>query len=182
MLVGMADDEMRAADADRQAVADRLRLALDEGRLDLHEYDERLQRTYAAKTYGELDVLLADLPMTVPLQRAQVVPAAAASPTAHQAARPPRSDATTRWLLDVWLSWFTVVGIVVAVWVLTGNGGSFWPAWVAVPWGIILLGHTVSGFKNGEPQRWADKQDRKARMRAGARRVEPDSGGPQPAA
>ena len=37
------------------AVADRLRVALDEGRLDLHEYDERLQRAYAARTYGDLD-------------------------------------------------------------------------------------------------------------------------------
>ncbi|MCM0673767.1 DUF1707 domain-containing protein, partial [Micromonospora phytophila] len=55
-------DGMRAADADRQAVADRLRVAVDEGRLDLHEYDERLQRAYAARTYAELDLLLADLP------------------------------------------------------------------------------------------------------------------------
>ena len=47
---GMGRDEMRAADADRQAVADQLKAALDEGRLDLHEYDERLQQAYAAKT------------------------------------------------------------------------------------------------------------------------------------
>ena len=59
----MGRDEMRAADADRQAVADKLRAALDEGRLDLHEYDERLQRAYAAKTYGDLDGLLTDLPV-----------------------------------------------------------------------------------------------------------------------
>ena len=48
----MGRDEMRAGDGDRQAVADKLKAALDEGRLDLHEYDERLQQTYAAKTYG----------------------------------------------------------------------------------------------------------------------------------
>ena len=48
MLDGMGRDEMRAGDADRQAVADRLKTALDEGRLDLNEYDERLQKTYAA--------------------------------------------------------------------------------------------------------------------------------------
>ena len=57
---------MRAGDADRQAVADKLRGALEEGRLDLHEYDERLQRAYAAKTYGDLNGLLDDLPDTVP--------------------------------------------------------------------------------------------------------------------
>ena len=65
---------MRAGDADRQAVADKLRGALDEGRLDLHEYDERLQRAYAAKTYGDLNGLLDDLPDTVPASRSQVAP------------------------------------------------------------------------------------------------------------
>ena len=52
ILCVMGRDEMRAADSDRQAVADKLKKALDEGRLDLAEYDERLQRAYAAKTYG----------------------------------------------------------------------------------------------------------------------------------
>ena len=57
-----AGTQMRAADADRERVAERLRAALEEGRLDLHEYDERLQGAYAAKTYGDLDALLTDLP------------------------------------------------------------------------------------------------------------------------
>ncbi len=47
--------ELRAGDADRQAAADRLRAAHDEGRLDLHEYDRRLAEAYAAVTYGDLD-------------------------------------------------------------------------------------------------------------------------------
>ena len=68
---------MRAGDADRQAVADKLRGALDEGRLDLHEYDERLQQAYAAKTYGDLNGLLDDLPGTVPASRSQVAPSTA---------------------------------------------------------------------------------------------------------
>jgi hypothetical protein len=53
--------ESRAGDADREAVAERLRLAAGEGRIDLAELDERLGLAYAAKTYGELDVLVADL-------------------------------------------------------------------------------------------------------------------------
>ena len=52
----------RAADDDRAGIADQLRAALDEGRLVLHEYDDRLQRAYAAKTYAELDELVHDLP------------------------------------------------------------------------------------------------------------------------
>jgi hypothetical protein len=50
MLGTMEPGELRAGDADRERVAERLRLALDEGRLNLHEYDERLQEAYAAKT------------------------------------------------------------------------------------------------------------------------------------
>ena len=77
MLAGMdGRDGMRAADSDRAAVADRLRVALDEGRLDLHEYDERLQRAYAARTYGDLEVLLTDLPPVTPAQRSGLAPAA----------------------------------------------------------------------------------------------------------
>jgi len=52
----------RAADVDREAVAERLRIAAGEGRLELWELDERLGRAYTAKTYGELAILVADLP------------------------------------------------------------------------------------------------------------------------
>ncbi|PVZ13157.1 DUF1707 SHOCT-like domain-containing protein [Actinomycetospora cinnamomea] len=60
---------LRAGDADREAVAAVLRDALGEGRLDLAEVDERLARAYAARTYAELDPLVADLPATLPWQR-----------------------------------------------------------------------------------------------------------------
>jgi Domain of unknown function (DUF1707) len=53
---------LRASDADRDAVADRLRRAAIEGRLDPDELDERLDTALSAKTYGELDRLVADLP------------------------------------------------------------------------------------------------------------------------
>ena len=71
----MATDDptpvMRAGDADREVVAEILRTALGEGRLDLHEVDERLTRTYAARTYAELEPIVADLPgATLPWQAA----------------------------------------------------------------------------------------------------------------
>lgn len=53
---------VRASDADREAVSERLRIAAGEGRISLDELDERLEKTYAAKTYAELDTLIADLP------------------------------------------------------------------------------------------------------------------------
>lgn len=61
--------ELRAGDADREAVAEVLRTALGEGRLELTEVDERLARVYAARTYAELEPLVADLPATLPWQR-----------------------------------------------------------------------------------------------------------------
>jgi hypothetical protein len=53
---------IRAADADREAVAQRLRVAASEGRIELWELDDRLGRAYRARTYGDLDRLVADLP------------------------------------------------------------------------------------------------------------------------
>ena len=56
----------RAGDADRDAVAAMLRIAAGEGRIDLSELEERLGLVNAAKTYGELDLLVADLPQLPP--------------------------------------------------------------------------------------------------------------------
>jgi hypothetical protein len=58
--------EWRASDADRDATAERLRAAHAEGRLDTAELEERLERCYAAKTYGDLEALAADLPRPRP--------------------------------------------------------------------------------------------------------------------
>ncbi|MCX3060120.1 DUF1707 SHOCT-like domain-containing protein [Streptomyces beihaiensis] len=54
--------ELRASDADRERVAERLREAVAEGRLDMEEFDERLEAAYKARTYGELAPLTRDLP------------------------------------------------------------------------------------------------------------------------
>ncbi|CAL9473793.1 hypothetical protein SUDANB15_02878 [Streptomyces sp. enrichment culture] len=61
----MTDDaapDLRASDADRERVADILRDALAEGRLDMEEFGERLDATYKARTYGELAPITRDLP------------------------------------------------------------------------------------------------------------------------
>jgi hypothetical protein len=56
----------RAGDADRDAVAAMLRVAAGEGRIDLSELEERLGQVNRAKTYGDLDLLVADLPLPPP--------------------------------------------------------------------------------------------------------------------
>ena len=54
--------EFRASDTDRERVAEVLRDALAEGRLDMEEFEERLEATYRARTYGELAPITRDLP------------------------------------------------------------------------------------------------------------------------
>lgn len=53
---------LRASDADREQVAERLRHATAEGRLMPEELEDRLEAVFAARTYGELDAIVADLP------------------------------------------------------------------------------------------------------------------------
>lgn len=52
----------RAADTDRMQVAQLLTEAAAQGRLQMSEYEDRLNRAYAAQTFGELEQLSADLP------------------------------------------------------------------------------------------------------------------------
>jgi len=58
--------DLRAADTDREYVTGQLGRALAEGRLDLGELDERVTAAWAARTYGELAALTADLPFVEP--------------------------------------------------------------------------------------------------------------------
>ena len=55
--------QLRVSDQDRHKVAEVLREAAGEGRIDLDELDERLEATYAARTYADLVPITADLPV-----------------------------------------------------------------------------------------------------------------------
>ncbi|MFD7287309.1 DUF1707 domain-containing protein [Streptomyces sp. NPDC059863] len=54
--------DTRASDAERERVAERLREAMAEGRLDMEEFDQRLEAAFTARTHGELAPLVRDLP------------------------------------------------------------------------------------------------------------------------
>ncbi len=53
---------MRAAVADRERTVDILKAAYGEGRLTKEEFDSRAARAMAARTYGDLTAVVADLP------------------------------------------------------------------------------------------------------------------------
>lgn len=65
---------LRASDADREQVAEVLRAAAVDGRLDLGEMEERLTAVYAARTYGELEPLLSDLVVANPVTAVRPAP------------------------------------------------------------------------------------------------------------
>ena len=57
-----SDQHIRVSDAERSAVAELLGQHYADGRLDQVEFDERVNRTMAAKTRGDLTGLFDDLP------------------------------------------------------------------------------------------------------------------------
>ncbi|MEV4638276.1 DUF1707 domain-containing protein [Actinoplanes sp. NPDC049548] len=141
----MAQEDMRVGDAERQAAADRLKVALEEGRLELNEYDERLQRAYAAKTYGELDGLTADLPGVIPAQRAQVVPQPdREAPLGTSGMEEMRKPSGPPWLA----SYAGVVVVCVIVWALSSLASGefiyFWPGWMLIPLVFGVIGRRAS--------------------------------------
>ncbi len=108
---------LRASDADRDHVAERLRRAAVEGRLRIEELEQRLESALSARTYGELDSLLRDLPGR------RLAPAPR-----------PRSRALARGALGITLG--LALGVAVAVAVLFVVTGVFagWLIWIAAGW------------------------------------------------
>src|SRR3954468_9521238 len=72
--------QLRISDSDRHRVAEVLREAAGEGRLDLEELDQRLEATYAARTYADLVPITLDLPVQ-PAAGLPAQPASASSPS-----------------------------------------------------------------------------------------------------
>lgn len=139
----MPEPHLRAADADRAAVATQLGDQMSAGRLTVAEYDERLARAYAARTYGELEALTADLPQPAPQPP---VPAR----TVHA---PGRGASACGWSGGpsreaAWRNWAVTAVIVLTVWIATsiasGDVQYPWPIWVIGPWGAVLLAQTLS--------------------------------------
>ncbi len=177
-MVAEGRDDLRAADSDRQFVADRLRTALNEGRLDLSEYDERLQRTYAAKTYGELDRVLDDLPRTAAPEQSTVAPAPppAGAQAGYRAPVTPGGDQQRRrgrspLLLAMWGGWLSTTLICLVIYLATDFGGYPWPVWVAGPWGAILLGRTIMAYASGDPHTYLAAEQERQRQRKDRERM-----------
>jgi hypothetical protein len=137
--------EMRASDTDRQTVVGRLSVALDEGRLSLHEYDQRLVRTYQSVTYGDLADLFADLPTHGVVAKRHEASLSDA-PDAALTLAGIRVDLPT-WIRILWTIWLSAVCINLVVWILVSLSNLeliyFWPIWVIGPAGSGLAGLSI---------------------------------------
>jgi Domain of unknown function (DUF1707) len=136
----MSEGELRASDAEREAVAERLRRAAGEGRLDPEELEERLGRAYAARTRRDLDALVADLPGAAAPRPA--VPTAVAD---RDVAPLPAGRWTAAELRERAAGFLIPNLICIGIWVAGGAHGTFWPGWVLLFTTIGLVASFVRG-------------------------------------
>jgi hypothetical protein len=129
----------RVGDADRNRTADLLKEAHAAGYLTLEEADERLGVALAARTRGELDRLVADLP---PEWRARQQPAPpAARPPRQRPAFPPEA---------VWLVPLLVVVVAGLLTLAVLTRGLFF-----FPWPLLFIFFAFGRRRAGwRPPRW----------------------------
>jgi Domain of unknown function (DUF1707) len=145
-MTGMSEPvraaDLRVSDVERAAVQQRLQRAVGDGRLDLHEYDERLQVVWAARTRGELARVTLDLPEP---------PSPPRPAPRHRVFSGTAGGTAMRVLATVWAS---VVAVNVVIWVLVSLGNVDvaypWFIWLA-PSGAVLAVLYATGI--GRPRR-----------------------------
>jgi hypothetical protein len=143
------DPNIRASDADRDRAAALLREHHAAGRLTPEEFSERLDRAFSARTVGEIDGLLKDLP-GIDLYR---LPDAVLTrqPRRNQPRRGGRRGSGA-WRA-AWSVWFTVSLVCFVIWGLTSAPGYVWPLWVAGPWGAVMAGSWLTAAAVRRPGR-----------------------------
>jgi uncharacterized protein (DUF1800 family) len=153
----VSDPRIRASDEDRDRTASLLREHHAAGRLTAEEFNERLDQAYQAKTLGELDEIMSDLP-AIDLYRLPDAslrryrpPTPGASSLVEASGRggvvAGHSRFSPAWQA-AWASWFTVSLVCFVVWALSG-AGYLWPLWVAAPWGAVMLARWITGGHPG---------------------------------
>jgi hypothetical protein len=127
------DGRLRASDADREQVVERLRTAATEGRLSSDELDERVHRALTAITYDDLDAVLDDLPRSRPER---------SGPPARRGEHRPAAHRTVGgWALDAVranpLLLFVMIPVVATAGAMLLAAAITWMTLIAV---VMLLG------------------------------------------
>ncbi|MGH3260166.1 MAG: DUF1707 SHOCT-like domain-containing protein [Streptosporangiaceae bacterium] len=134
------DSRIRASDADRDRAAALLREHHAAGRLTAEEFHDRMEQALEAKTLGELDELLADLP-AIDLYRLPHESMRRSPPSGRQSLVPNDPTRFTAGTVAMG-AWAAVTSALVAVWAVTAVlGGTWFPWWalVVLPWIWVLI-------------------------------------------
>jgi hypothetical protein len=130
---------LKASDEDREHVAERLRKATAEGRLLASELEQRLATALRARTYGELDAVVSDLPGD--------------RPSRHGKSQPPRGRRrlpapSPLMIAGLVIAIPIIVAAVIAVAVVLITFVMFWAVVALVSWRVV-------GHRHGIPAPWA---------------------------
>lgn len=113
------DLDLLVADADRAKAAEELRVHLDAGRLTLEEFEGRLAEANGARTRGDLEHAMRQLPRSEPPASLRI--------------------RDRRWS-SLALQYVLVNLVCILVWLFSGNGiHDFWPKWVLVGTLVMYL-------------------------------------------
>jgi hypothetical protein len=118
------------ADSDRSTVADELRQHYDSGRLTLDEFEGRLAEVHAARTRGDLEQALRQLPRSEPPASLRL--------------------RDRRWS-SLALQYALINVVCILVWALSGAHHDFWPKWVLL--GTLVMYLRRLGYRSARRQR-----------------------------
>ncbi|MBO0692248.1 MAG: DUF1707 domain-containing protein [Acidimicrobiaceae bacterium] len=126
--------QLRIGHAERERTAEELKEHTHAGRLELHEFEERVEKAYRAKTQADLAVLTHDLP---PLHSVYNAGPKGQRPNGgggffHYAA------------MGALSSYVSLCLLMIFIWAISGFG-YFWPIWIIGPWGVMLLPSLLMG-------------------------------------
>ncbi|WP_112139598.1 DUF1707 SHOCT-like domain-containing protein [Glycomyces dulcitolivorans] len=134
-LERFGDRTMRIGNPERGALTEILRAAVDQGYIDLDEYEKRVDVLLAAQTVGDAEVVLADLPTYQRILDAEE----------------PEKLGTPDWIKWMWFGFSIPIGINLGVWAVveffTDGPIYFWPIWIMVP--LLVVGVALTGAERG---------------------------------
>lgn len=142
----MADEPgLRASDEQRERAAQEIREHFAAGRLNDDELSERVQAAYSARTEGELNTLLADLPKLP------------ATPAQRKAELATRRRHLERRLVQEAGGGAALFLFCTVIWLVSGASGQFWPIWVAL---VALIPIVRNGWRLYGPAPELDRVER----------------------
>jgi len=139
---------IRASDEDRERIAAALSGHYAAGRLTLEEFQERLDRAYAAKTLGELSDLMTDLPGT---ELSQLREQPSGNPPLPGLRTPGTVQARDGTLPAFWRFWLVVTIGVFVLWLVSGPTVGPWFMLSAIILAFVIL------------RRWSRRVERRIR-------------------